>query len=168
MEHLSDELAHRLVRGQLDPAAERQWNEHVRRCPRCERLVADERALRSVLDLDAAPEAVAGPDPDRVLDRLPAFQSRQVARRRREIGLVAMAGVVLVMLALLLGWQLAVGPPGPGALAAELGIPAELQDQVVAHLSALDTLEQEPWLAEQYETVQMLATLVLDRPTEEP
>lgn len=168
MEHLSVELAHRLVRGQLEPAAERQWNEHVRQCARCGRLIADERALRNVLDLDTAAEAAAAPDPDRVLDRVPVFQPALTARRRREIAFAAAAAVLVVGLVVLLGWQLAVGPPGRTALAAELGIPIELQNQVVASLSALDTLEQDPWLVEHYETVQMLAALVVDRPTEEP
>lgn len=166
MDHLTVERAHLLLRNQLAPDEERHWNAHLRDCGRCERLLADERAMLRVLDLDAVPGPPTGPDAQRVLDRVPQFKSAAAARRRRELGLVLAAGVLVVGLAALLAGQLLRRPPGPRELAAELGISAALQDQVVANLTVLEALEQDPWVVDQLETVQALAKLITDRNVE--
>lgn len=166
MDHLTVELAHLLLRNQLAPDEKRRWSEHLRDCGRCERLLADERAMLRVLDLDAVPDATKGPDAQRVLDRVPQFKSATAARRRRELGLTLAAGVLVVGLAGLLAGQLARRPPGPRELAAELGISTALQDQVVANLTTLEALEQDPWVVDQLETVQALAKLITDRSDE--
>lgn len=166
MDHLTVELVHRLLRGQLAPEEQRQWREHLRDCGRCERLLADERAMLRVLDLDAVPETPTGPDAQRVLDGVPQFKSAAAARRRRELGLAVVGGVLAVGLAALLAGQLLRRPPGPRELAAELGVSTALQNQVVANLTVLEALEQDPWLVEQLETVQALAKLITDRSVE--
>jgi anti-sigma factor RsiW len=44
MEHLDIQLAHRLIRGQLDAEEHARWQGHLENCPRCRSLVAGERA----------------------------------------------------------------------------------------------------------------------------
>ena len=163
MEHLDVQLVHRLIRGQMDAATRARWAHHLRGCARCRDLVADERALMNVLNLDGGIAPAGSPTFENVLDQVPGLGAPTTSARRTRL-LTSIAGLVAVLaLAGLFAWQLRALPPGPAALAEELRIPADLQDKVVANLGALDTLQREPWLVEQYEAVHTLEQLIADK-----
>jgi len=52
----------------------------------------------------------------------------------------------------------------PERSARALGISLELQDQVASDLGALEVLERDPWIADQYEAVCTLELLIVGTP----
>ncbi len=164
MEHLDVETAHRLLRGDLDPAIGQRWLEHADRCQRCHDLLANERAMMAVLQLgEADGPTVASPD-EQLLERL-AAATPGGRRQQRHAALVTVVALLLcVVLGWSLKWQVDDLTGAPEQIAAGLGIDPALQSRVVTNLSALRTLSAEPWLARDYETVLMLEELILETP----
>lgn len=160
MEHLTIELTHQFLNGQLDPPIQARWEKHLQTCERCRQLVEDERVFSHVLDLgDEAPPPGA-PDPEQPSIGLGDIRQRTPAGRRRQYALVIgglLADAALIVLLLL---QFAVGAPEPDESASDLRVPAELQNQVAASLGALQTLERDPWLVDDYDTVKTLEILI--------
>ena len=163
MEHLDVQLVHRLIRGQMDAATRARWERHLRGCARCRDLVADERALMNVLNLDGGIAPAGRPSIENMLDQVPGLAAPNASARRTRLLTTTVGLVAVLASAGLFTWQLRALPPGPAALAEELRIPADLQGKVVTNLGALDTLRREPWLVEQYEAVHTLEQLIADK-----
>jgi len=165
VKHLDVQLAHRLLRGELDAAARAHWQRHVDRCARCRELLASERGILTLLSMADEASGPAEPDRDleRFLRRVDAVRGGTVARRRRLVGLAG--GFVLCTLLLgLLVSQLRQDSAQPERSARALGISLELQDQVASDLGALEVLERDPWIADQYEAVCTLELLIVGTP----
>ncbi len=163
MQHLDLELAHRFLQARLTPDQQRHWEQHLQGCERCRELVAAERALLAVLDLDAA---AAVPPPATALRVPDEFAARDPQRaRRRRWSIVFLAAEVLVATGLLaaLVWQINQRSDPAAALARELRITPEFQQQLLVDLPALLALERDPWLADDYDTVATLAQLIQER-----
>lgn len=165
MEHLDIELARQLLAGQLPPAQRAHWQRHAEACERCRALLANERALLGVLGVGDPPPAPAAPANlgrvlERVSDVLPGGRAR---RRMRTVFTVAAAGAALG-LTILLAHQLRPPPDDTLALARALHITPDLQGAVVDQLDELATLAAEPWLADEYEAVEALETLIRGEP----
>ena len=137
MEHLDVQLAHRLLRGQLDAAARVGWERHIRECARCHDLVAAERAMLTVLELGSESAAPAAPRVDHVLERVADAAPGGLRRRGHRAALGTSGLLVAAALVLLLVRQLGSQEASSAALAAELRISPELQEQVVNELPAL-------------------------------
>jgi anti-sigma factor RsiW len=162
MEHLDIQLAHRLIRGQLDAEEHARWQGHLERCTRCRSLVAGERAWMTVLDLGEQP-APPTPSPEGLIGRTGCLSLRASARRGPGLALAVVGGLIAIGLASTLAWQVTGAADGPAAMADELHIPPELQDRVVLNLHALATLDRDPWLVEHYEAVRTLEQLIAER-----
>lgn len=165
MEHLDIELARQLLAGQIPPVQRAHWQRHAETCDRCRALLANERALLGVLGgaeepLPATPSAQLGRVLERVSDVLPGGRTR---RRMRTVFTVAAAGAALG-LTMLMAHQLRPPPDDTLALARALRITPALQRSVVDQLDELATLAAEPWLADEYEAVAALETLIRGEP----
>jgi len=163
MDHLDIETAHRLLRGQLEADAQVRWLRHTDTCQRCRDLLADERAMMAVLALgeDHAREPALEPGP--LLDRVPMLNPRGSARRRTSAALLVADTLLVIGLAALLAWQVQRWPASRAALASELRIAPVTQQKVVANLTGLTALRHNPWLPDQYETIETLETLITGR-----
>lgn len=143
------------VLGALTPPERRDFEEHLRDCPACERTVGDLAGMPGLLARvprsawEHAPDRPEAALPDTLLPRLLAEVRR--SRRRRT---VRVAGAVAAALVVLTGgvaaWQLGPAgtpdPPGgspPPVTAPEPGTPMRQvgQDTVSARLA----MEQVPW-----------------------
>jgi hypothetical protein len=161
MDHLDVELAHRILRGQLDPQATARWLAHTDHCSRCRDLLANERAMMRVLELGDRGEAAATErGVDRLIERVEETASESAGRQRRALLTTAALVVLNTVLILALWWQ--VREPGvtPESLARELRISPMRQQQVVRRLDALELISDEPWIVSEYETVETLAQLI--------
>lgn len=163
MQHLDIELAHMLLSGKLSAADEARWKRHADQCARCRDLLAHERSMMKVLELGEAPPRAAEEDRlSEALGVIPQFAAEAATRRRRRY--VQFSGTLLAVigLALLLAWQLRGRAVVPRALAQELHISPAMQREVMSKLDLLLTLQQEPWLATEYEAVCTFEQLVLN------
>jgi hypothetical protein len=164
MEHLDILTAHRLIRGQLDASAQVQWRRHMEQCAHCRDLVTSERAFARVVDLSSQPAPAAAASVDAVLDRVPHFGPHRTRARRQQIAMLIAEVVLIVGLSGLLWWELRRGSAATEALDSDLRISSPLQEQVIANLAALEVLERDPWLIDQYEAVRALERLITERP----
>ena len=165
-DHLDLATAQRLVRGRLDPQTQAHWDQHLASCERCRALVENERAFGAALALGdvgggAVPEAAAELAP-----RLPRAWAPPV--RRREIVTFAVSLGVCVGLAGLLSWQMWARADPARELAAELHLAPDVQAQIVQQLPALQALRDDPWLADEWESVQALGEFLAERPAGAP
>ena len=160
MEHLDVELAHRLLRGQLDPQAQADWQHHVHDCPRCRDLLAGEREWVGLVALGHGAAPAAGPPSPRLAARIQQALPSEPARRTKA-WLLGGELATLAALSALLVWQVAGARVADAARQSPPGIPPELQGHVVANLEALAALVHDPWLADQYEDVHMLERLII-------
>lgn len=149
--HLDMELAGLLIRGELGPEESARWSEHLAGCAACQRVVEEERAMRSLLRIDAggADDAAV----ERAVARLD--QSFERERRRgaaRQLALLT-AGTAAAALLIAAGVYVWQGPDEAQRAAERLGISAALQRRIVVNLDQLETLRQNPWLSDDFETV---------------
>ncbi len=160
VQHLDLQTAHQLLAGQLSAAVTMQWQAHVRECARCRDLLAAEKELKSLLALgDVVPQR---PEHQGEVQAPPAITAVAASdRQQRRARRMAIGQCVLIVgLAMLLTYQVWRRPSESEQLAAELHITTEQQAQVVANLGLLSTLEAEPWLVEDGETVHTLKRLI--------
>ncbi|MBK9121369.1 MAG: hypothetical protein IPM18_17460 [Phycisphaerales bacterium] len=162
--HLDANTAADLLRGHLSPGQAAAWQAHLRQCVACRAIVAEERALHGMLALgDIAPRAagtsVTRGDFSITLDR--ASHSRP--------WYIALGFGVAANLLMTLSWM-CYPPPVTVAgsvereLAAELGVPPEVQEQVVRSLAQLRVLTADSWVADDLETARALAKLIREFP----
>ena len=163
MEHLDTELARGFI-GRVLAADERaHWEAHLRTCQTCRRLVERERAWAALLKLDAEPVSLEGAL-ERLLGRVePVGQHRARMGRRRQF---LPAAVLAVLLGLVLGlaYRFAAAPLPAEPGADRSSTVSSIERDAVAHLDALQTLQRDPWLAEHYEAVRWLETLMVGEP----
>ncbi len=158
-EHLDLERVKRLLRGELEARESADVQAHLDECAECRRLVAEEREFQEALELDDAPEG------DRTaLKRLlirvdDAPLPGSPPRRRRRAALLLGSAAAVFILALVTASFVSVEDPDR-QLAEQLGISARRQAEVVAHLDELQTLAEEPWIAERYHTVVAVDRLI--------
>lgn len=159
MEHMDSELAQGFIRGSLPQGAWFRWEAHLSICRRCRALVAHERSLAGLLKLDQEPSA-----PDDAVDRLLAQIEPQDRRRpapRRGGRYLLAAGLAAVLgVALGLAYRLATTPASTELAGDFPAIRTDAQRDVVTRLDTLQTLGHDPWLADEYEAVRWLETLV--------
>jgi anti-sigma factor RsiW len=167
MEHLDVELAHRLLRGQLDPQARADWQHHVHDCPRCRDLLAGEREWMGLVALGQGAAPAAAPPAPRLASRIQQAVPGGPARRTKA-WLLSGELAALAALSAILVWQVAGARVADAARQSPPGIPPELQGHVVANLEALAALAHDPWLADQYEDVQMLERLIVEQEPQAP
>lgn len=165
MQHLTTELARRLLADDLDPHDRARWRNHLRQCADCRRLLDDERAFGEVLELGDPPAPLTGLDLSSTLEQIepivPGGAQRRLRRRRRTI--VAAVGVVILSGLLVVQIVSTLHPADD--LPTDLHISPTIQQRVVARLDALLAVQREPWLADDLEAVRMLESLVASRGT---
>ncbi len=159
MEHLTVELVHQFLSGQMHSADECRWRAHLDECARCRELVENERTWNSMLNLGEADDPAKPTAMERVLDRVEHVVPQRRTRRRRR--LVALLGgwTLAALLTALLVWQVSY-PPGTTDPDAATSVAHELRTETVAHLDELRALERDPWLLDDYETVKTLDDLI--------
>lgn len=157
MAHLNVESVHQLLSGRL-PATEADGaRRHLDDCRACRELVEREQSLLSILKLDSQPE----PDEkaiERLLDRVAATDPGLAARRRRRQMLTAASLVVGALALAVLAHTFRPEPSRNEKTAKDLGISTRQQMSIVSRLDALLALQEERWLASNYDTV-----IALDR-----
>lgn len=159
MSHLDIELARQLLGGRLSTDEAAKWRRHLAGCARCRDLLDNERAFAAVVNLGrTAPGAAPLGRIDALMERVADPAGR---RHRQRIIARVVLGAGALLLTFVLAWQLTRRPPGPAAIARELRIGPEEQAAVIANLDALQTLQREPWLADNYETVLSLEDHIL-------
>lgn len=157
MAHLNVEIAHQLLNGRLPAAEADAAQRHLDDCRACRELVEREQSLLNILKLDSTPE----PDEkaiDRLIDRVEATDPGRAARRRRRQTLTAASCVVAALLLAVLVHTFRPEASRNEKTAKELGISARQQMSIVSRLDALLALQEDRWLASNYETV-----IALDR-----
>lgn len=149
--HLDMELAGLLIRGELGVTDAARWSEHLATCAACQRLVEEERALHALLRLEGSGASDAAVE--RAVARLDATMERE--RRRTWGRQIALMIIGTAAAALLIAWGVYVsqGPDAAQLSAERLGISPAFQRRVVANLDRLETLQEQPWLGEDFETV---------------
>jgi anti-sigma factor RsiW len=154
MQHLDAELAHSLVRATLPPADAAAWEQHLRGCERCRRLVADERSWSNLLKLEQRDNSSVAAASERMLPRLEALVPGQARRmRQRRIAILIGSGLCAVTAVAAIVWRLAT-PTAAQRSAAELGIPEAVQARIVENLAAWQALRRDPWLPDELVTVE--------------
>jgi len=165
MEHLNVQIAHQLMHGDLDGETEAHWRRHLESCDRCRKLLADERALLTMLDLalDETPNDQGG-GVFALEDEYPARLTFELpSARRRRVLLALSSMLVVVMLAALLGWQTSASPAETAYRGGGGPVPEDLEEKVIANLNELAILGRDPWLVEQYGAIHTLEQLIADR-----
>jgi anti-sigma factor RsiW len=159
MEHMDSEAARGFIQGTLPPRLWFRWEAHLPTCAACRELVHRERALRGLLNLDQDPPELPGAA-ERFLTQLaPAAAGQSGARGWPRFLLAVCLGGALG-LALGLTWRLAVPGDGRTLAPAWQEQPAPFEQEVIAHLGPLETLAEDPWLADDYECVRWFEHLV--------
>ena len=162
MQHLDIESAHMLVRGQLSAAEETRWLRHADECARCRELLANERSVMKMLELDATPAPDGAEERfDAALGTLPQFTADDAARWRRQTWLFGCALISVLVLSVLLVGQIRGRAAIPQATAEELHVSQTVQQEVVSKLDPLLTLLREPWVETEYETVRAFEQFVV-------
>lgn len=162
MEHLDVQLAHLLIHGQLGPAEQARWQAHIEGCARCGELLAAERALLAMLSLGDTTAVPASPDIRHVLDQVTDLGRSAPGAARRKVIAVLGSFLLVIVLASVLAWQLRGAIKSWSEPVRESGVTHEEEEQVIAQLNGLVALEQDPWLANEYETVRTLERLIID------
>ena len=155
---MDSELARGFIRGELPPETLARWEAHLINCKDCQETIERERSLAGLLKLGDD-----GADAERGSDHLDLRVTQGVGdqSRVRRWTPYAPAAVLAALLGVALGlsYRLAVPPPAavprvrPDAVS-----PAERE--IIARLDALTVLARDPWLADDYETVHWLETLI--------
>ena len=83
-----------------------------------------------------------------------------IRRRRQLVTAACAATAIMLTIALVLQLSGTSTSPSPADLAAELRISTEMQSKVVANLAALQALDRDPWLEQDYESVSLLDRLI--------
>lgn len=159
MDHMDPELARGFAHGDLDPAAQARWAAHLKLCAQCRQLVAHERSWAGMLKLgDESPQLDGAVD--RLLARVepPGPPLSWWQRWRAFLPAAALAGVLGIAIGV--AWQLATTPSAAEDSAAELNISVQRQREIFIRLDALQTLRDDPWLADNFETVRWLDELI--------
>ncbi|MGE0482405.1 MAG: hypothetical protein AB7Q17_18250 [Phycisphaerae bacterium] len=159
MSHIDATTAQQFLRDALPADRRAAVAAHVADCAACAELIEQERRLSALLRFDEHTVAAEGAIEraiDRVSDVLP---TGWVLRWRPWYAPLALGALGALGFVLLLR-------SGAGAdreldaSAAGLGISAELQQRVVAHLDELSVLQEQPWIIDDYETIETLSRLV--------
>ncbi len=159
MEHLDAEMAQRLLRGQLDARAQALWERHVEGCARCRALLADEREWLGLVNLGQGAPPAAGLASACLVQRVQQAVPRPTARRP-SAWLLGGELVALAVLSLALIWQVARAGAVDDPSQAPTVVSIALEAKAAANLDALTALAQDPWLADQYEDVEMLGRFI--------
>lgn len=160
MEHMDSDLAAEFVHGGLDLDARAYWKTHLLSCRSCRELLKRERSWSGLLKLDEEPQMNTG-GLDRLLERIEPLTDQHPLRQRLirilpAVGLAVVFGCVLGLV-----FRVSTTPSAEQRIAAELKISTELQRRVVAQLDALEILEHDHWLADEYETVRWIEQLII-------
>lgn len=152
--------AREFASGAMGPAAQARWEAHLRTCPHCRQLLADERAWAGVFKVAEEPPLLDGAV-DRALARLAPLQQPRARRSHwlafaASVGLAALLGVVLGA-----GYRLTAAPAAPRAAPQRDDLDA-LERAVVANLNALQTIGQDSWVVDNYAEVRWLFKLIVD------
>lgn len=149
--HLDMERAGLLIRGELGPAEAARWAEHLEECAACQRVMEEERAMQSLLRLEGS--GVGAAAVERAVARLGDTFERE--RRRTWARQIAVLTAGAAAAALVVAWGVYVwqGPDEAQRTAERLGISAALQRRIVTNLDQLETLDRNPWLSDDFETV---------------
>ncbi|MCH8806251.1 MAG: hypothetical protein IH986_09210 [Planctomycetes bacterium] len=160
--HLDAELAHRFIKGRLDPDERRACVTHLSTCAECRGLVDEERGLSNLLKLSDDPRHPEGAI-ERVLERLAAVAPQRAAQRRRQHRIAWVGYIATTVVVVLSAWSLTALSRETERVAADLGISPTIQRQVLKNLDALDTLRSDAWLADHYTTAITLDALLTNR-----
>ena len=160
MEHMDSELAAEFAHGDLEADALVYWKNHLLSCRSCRELLERERSWTGLLKLDEELPMHTG-GLDRLLERIAPLMDQHPYRQRLKRALPAVGLAIVLGCVLGLAFRMITSPSAAQRTAADLNISTELQRKVVAQLDALEILEHDPWLADDYETVRWLEQLIV-------
>lgn len=159
MSHIDVQLAQQFLRDALPPDRRAAIDAHLADCPACAALIEQEKRLSALLRFDERTVAAEGALEralERVSDVLPTGWALRTRPQHVALALLALGALGLILLLR----SNAGADRALDASAAALGISPELQQRVVAHLDELTVLQQQPWIIDDFETIQTLSRLV--------
>ncbi len=160
MQHVTIEIAHQLIAGALPPDEQARWNEHLKSCETCRKLMAEERSWSGVLNLGDDTDADAR-TVETIHTCVPDVHN-PADRTRTWISVIALL-LANVLFLVTLCWQLAQRSRADESRGS-ISVPPELRAKVAAHIGPLETLREDPWIADDYQAVVTLAKLFAEAP----